>query len=58
MPSASRIGMTQAATWVAGLTGGRRAMLAVLLGAISVLAFAPVHAGPVLFVSFGGLLWP
>jgi apolipoprotein N-acyltransferase len=57
MPSASRIGMTQAATWVAGLTGGRRALLAVLLGAISVLAFAPVHAWPVLFLSFGGLLW-
>ena len=57
MPSASRIGMTQAATWVACFTGARRALIAVLLGAISVLAFAPVHAWPVLFLSFGGLLW-
>jgi apolipoprotein N-acyltransferase len=32
-------------------------MLAVLAGAISVLAFAPVHAWPVLFVSFGLLVW-
>jgi apolipoprotein N-acyltransferase len=45
------------ATWVAGLRGARRALFAVVLGAISVLAFAPVHAWPILFVSFGGLVW-
>jgi apolipoprotein N-acyltransferase len=45
------------ATWVAGLRGARRALFAVFLGAISVLAFAPVHAWPILFVSFGGLVW-
>jgi apolipoprotein N-acyltransferase len=28
-----------------------------LLGALSGLAFAPVHAWPVLFVTFGGLVW-
>jgi apolipoprotein N-acyltransferase len=32
-------------------------LFAVVLGAISVLAFAPVHAWPILFVSFGGLVW-
>jgi apolipoprotein N-acyltransferase len=46
-----------AATWVAQLEGARRALLAVFAGAISVLAFAPVHAWPVLFVSFGLLVW-
>jgi apolipoprotein N-acyltransferase len=45
------------ATRVAGLRGARRALFAVFLGAISVLAFAPVHAWPILFVSFGGLVW-
>jgi apolipoprotein N-acyltransferase len=46
-----------AATWVAQLTGTRRALLAVFAGAISVLAFAPIHAWPVLFISFGLLAW-
>jgi apolipoprotein N-acyltransferase len=50
-------GMARAASWVARSTGARRAVLAVLLGALSVLAFAPVHAWPVLFVTFGGLVW-
>ncbi len=50
-------GFASIATWVAGLRGARRAPFAVLLGAISVLAFAPVHAWPILFVSFGGLVW-
>jgi apolipoprotein N-acyltransferase len=57
MPSASQIGMTRAATWVAGLKGAARALFAICLGAISVLGFAPVYAWPVLFVSFGALVW-
>jgi len=47
----------RAATWVAGLAGARRALFAVLVGALSVLAFAPVHAWPVLFLTFGALTW-
>jgi apolipoprotein N-acyltransferase len=46
-----------AATWVGRLRGARRAIFSVLLGALSVLAFAPVHAWAVLFVTFGGLVW-
>lgn len=49
--------MSGAAAWVGGLVGVRRALLALLLGALAVLAFAPVHAWPVMFVSFGGLVW-
>lgn len=43
--------------WTAELRGVKRAFIAFLLGALSVLAFAPLHIWPVLFVSFGGLLW-
>jgi apolipoprotein N-acyltransferase len=49
--------LSRAAVWIGGLTGVKRALAAILLGALSVLAFAPVHAWPVLFVSFGGLVW-
>ena len=49
--------MSGAAAWVGGLEGVRRAALALLLGAFAVLAFAPVHAWPVMFLSFGGLVW-
>jgi apolipoprotein N-acyltransferase len=49
--------MTHIATWVAGLGGWRRGLFAALLGALSVLAFAPVHAWPILFVTFGALVW-
>jgi apolipoprotein N-acyltransferase len=49
--------MTGLATWVAALHGWRRALFAVLTGALSVLAFAPVHAWPVMFASFGALVW-
>ena len=47
----------RAASWVANLTGARRALFAALAGALSVLAFAPVHAWPVLFLTFGALVW-
>jgi apolipoprotein N-acyltransferase len=46
-----------AADRVTQLTGARRALLGVFAGAITVLAFAPVHAWPVLFLSFGLLVW-
>jgi apolipoprotein N-acyltransferase len=49
--------VTQAATWVAGLRGVWRAAAACGLGAVSVLAFAPIHAWPILFVTFGALIW-
>ena len=45
------------ATWVASLTGWRRALFAVALGTLSVLAFAPLHLWPVLFLTFGPLVW-
>jgi apolipoprotein N-acyltransferase len=45
------------ADWVATLKGWRRALLAAFAGAISVLAFAPLHVWPVLFLSFGLLVW-
>lgn len=49
--------LAQAAAFIGRLQGAKRAGLAILLGALSVLAFAPVHAWPVLFVTFGGLVW-
>jgi apolipoprotein N-acyltransferase len=49
--------MTGAATFFAGLRGAGRAVAAIVLGALSVLAFAPVHAWPVLFLTFGALVW-
>jgi apolipoprotein N-acyltransferase len=51
------LSVQRAATWVAELTGAKRAALAAGAGAISVLAFAPLHLWPVLFVSFGLLVW-
>jgi apolipoprotein N-acyltransferase len=45
------------ATWVARSAGAKRAALAALAGILSVLAFAPAHAWPVLFVTFAVLLW-
>ncbi|HET9936198.1 MAG TPA: apolipoprotein N-acyltransferase [Methyloceanibacter sp.] len=57
MLSAVQAMMTGAATFLAGLRGAGRAVAAVILGALSVLAFAPVHAWPVLFLTFGALVW-
>ena len=45
------------ATKIAELGGWRRAGFAMLLGALSVLAFAPVHAWPILFLTFGALVF-
>ncbi len=52
-----QISVQRTADWVAHLTGARRACLAGFAGAISVLSFAPLHIWPVLFVSFGLLVW-
>jgi apolipoprotein N-acyltransferase len=49
--------MQRAADWVAQLAGAKRALLAACAGAVSVLAFAPLHIWPVLFLSFGLLVW-
>ena len=57
VPHADHVGGLRIATLVASLQGVRRAFFAAFLGAISVLAFAPVHAWPILFISFGGLVW-
>jgi apolipoprotein N-acyltransferase len=46
-----------AVNWVARTNGAKRALLAVFAGALSLLAFAPIHGWPVLFVSFGLLVW-
>ena len=45
------------AAWTANARGVKRAGLSALLGVVSVLAFAPIHFWPILFVSFGGLVW-
>lgn len=50
-------GPASLAAWTAGLAGAKRAAAGVFLGAVSVLAFAPFHIWPVLFVSLGGLVW-
>lgn len=50
-------GPARIAAWTARLTGLKRAAMGILLGAISVLAFAPFHLWPILFVSLGGLVW-
>lgn len=42
---------------VAGLHGWRRYLLAAAAGAFGALGFAPYNAWPVLFVSFGVLVW-
>jgi apolipoprotein N-acyltransferase len=57
LPTAHSTTLSRAAAWVGGLNGVTRAGGAILLGAIAVLAFAPVHFWPVLFISFGGLVW-
>jgi apolipoprotein N-acyltransferase len=43
--------------WVKSLSGWHRAGLAFAAGSLSVLAFAPVFAAPVLFLTFPVLVW-
>lgn len=45
------------ALWLAGITGWRRYVTAVLLGALAAAALPPVDMAPVLIVSFSGLVW-
>jgi apolipoprotein N-acyltransferase len=45
------------AKFVADLTGARRAVAAILAGAISALAFAPFGLWPILFLTFAVLVW-
>jgi apolipoprotein N-acyltransferase len=49
--------LRQAAVRLAGLTGWRRQLAAVLLGALAAAALPPVDLTPVLLLSFGGLVW-
>lgn len=52
--------MSWAEQWreaVAGISGWRRRTLAVVVGALTALAFAPFYAVPVLLVSFTALVW-
>jgi apolipoprotein N-acyltransferase len=49
--------VTAFATYVGDLRGWRRATLAFLSGAASVLAMAPLHVWPILFLTFGFLVW-
>jgi apolipoprotein N-acyltransferase len=49
--------MARLNAWVGGLTQWRRRFLAVLLGALSALAFAPLHVFPAMAVSLIGLYW-
>lgn len=43
--------------WVRALSGWRRWLAAFAAGGASVLAFAPIHAFPVLFITFPLLVW-
>ena len=54
---AGRLALGRPASYLAGLAGWRRLLAAFLLGALSALAFAPVHALPVLLLSYPGLYW-
>ena len=59
----NRTGVPSSGAWrrmalcVAGLTGWRRAAFATAAGALTAAALPPVHAVPVLLVSFPALVW-
>ena len=50
-------GVAAARAWVAGLNGWRRAAVAIGAGGLSALAFAPVFAFPILFLTFPVFVW-
>ncbi|WP_119461537.1 apolipoprotein N-acyltransferase [Rhodospirillaceae bacterium SYSU D60014] len=52
-----RVTIASLVLWVRGLEGWRRARFALLLGALAALAMPPVHAVPLLFIAFPGLIW-
>ncbi len=54
---AGRSTLHRPASYLAELAGWRRLLAAFLLGAASARAFAPVHALPVLLLSYPGLYW-
>lgn len=56
-PSADSALPVRVASGLAGLAGWRRLVLALGLGALASLAFAPLYLLPLLWVSFAGLLW-
>ena len=54
---ASRPSVTRLAQWIVLSWGWRRALVAVVAGALSALAMAPFDAWPVLFLTFPILVW-
>ena len=54
--SGPRSWLPRLAAWVAGATRWRRALLALTLGAMAVLALPPVYIVPALIPAFTGLL--
>ncbi len=49
--------LTRVAAWLSALTGWRRILTAFLIGACAALALPPIHAVPLAFVAFTGLIW-
>lgn len=49
--------LAAARSWVMGLSGWRRAAVAIVAGGLSALAFAPIFAFPVLFLTLPVFIW-
>src|ERR1700722_17672684 len=49
--------LQRSALWLASLTGRRRYLAALLLGALAAASLPPVDLTPVLLISFPGLVW-